>query len=134
MKTFVLEPNMLNLRGVFYPTGYLFLMFPTLADALSGEQLLLDDGYTGESISLLDPQVILDRIGRTLVNASVPRPSRSAEANLVRRYAEFAAQGHHALLIHAPSAEETEHIMTVLARAKISLAQKYRHLKIEDLG
>lgn len=28
MKTFALNPKMLTLTGVFYPTGYAFIMFP----------------------------------------------------------------------------------------------------------
>ena len=29
MKPFVLQPKMLTMGGVFYPTGYMFVMFPT---------------------------------------------------------------------------------------------------------
>ena len=41
--------------------------------------------------------------------------------------------GHHALMIHAPSADESAHIMSVLREAPIAYGQKYRHLVIEDL-
>lgn len=33
MKPFQLESSMLTMRGVFYPTGYMVLMFPTGQDA-----------------------------------------------------------------------------------------------------
>ena len=33
LKPFALDPNMLTLGGVFYPTGYIFLMFATEAEA-----------------------------------------------------------------------------------------------------
>jgi hypothetical protein len=66
-------------------------------------------------------------------NADIPLPSAGTEAETVRHYAQLASQGHHALLIHAPSGRETEHIMEVLKHAKISYGQKYRHLVIEDL-
>ena len=133
MKQFALEPNMLTLRGVFYPTGYMFLMFPTEQDARNAERLLEESGYSGESISLLTPQLIQEKIARTVGNADIPLPSAGTEADTVRRFAQLASQGHHALMIHAPSAGETEHIMEVLKDANISYAQKYRHLVIEDL-
>jgi hypothetical protein len=133
MKPFALEPNMLTMRGVFYPTGHMFIMFPTEADARAAERQLEDDGYTGESISLLTPQDIQEKVARTVGNADIPLPSAGTEAETVRHYAQLASQGHHALLIHAPSGQETEHIMEVLKHAKISYGQKYRHLVIEDL-
>ena len=134
MKPFALEPNMLTLGGVFYPTGHMFVMFPTEQDARDAERLLEDDGYTGESISLLTPLDIQEKIARTVGSADMPLPSAGTEADTVRHFAQLASQGHHALLIHAPKAMETEHIMEVLKHSKISYAQKYRHLVIEDLA
>ncbi len=134
MRPFVLEPNMLTMGGVFYPTGHMFIMLPTLDDARSAEKELLADGYTGESISLLEPETVLGKIAQTVGGSDIPLPSAGTEADTVRRYAELAAQGHYALMIHAPSAEETTHIMEVLSRHRISYAQKYRHLVIEDLA
>ena len=49
MKPFSLEPNMLTMRGVFYPTGHMFVMFPTEKDAREAEHALEADGYNGES-------------------------------------------------------------------------------------
>jgi len=133
MKPFQLEPNMLTMGGVFYPTGHMFIMFPTEQDARNAEHALLNDGYNGESISLLTPNDIQGKIVRTVGNADMPLPSAGTEADTVRKFAELASQGHHALLIHAPTGRETEHIMHVLKDAKISYGQKYRHLVIEDL-
>jgi len=133
MKPFHLEPNMLTMRGVFYPTGYMFLMLPTEKDARDAEKMLEDDGYNGESVSLITPEMIQEEIARTVGNADIPLPSAGTEADTVRRFVELASQGHHALMIHAPTAAETDHIMNVLKHAKISYGQKYRHLVIEDL-
>lgn len=134
MKPFALEPNMLTMRGVFYPTGYMFIMFPTEKDARDAERSLEDDGYTGESISLLTPQDIQEKLARTVGSADMPLPSAGTEADTVRHFTQLASQGHYALMIHAPSASETEHIMNVLKHAPISYGQKYRHLVIEDLA
>jgi len=117
MKPFALESNMLTLRGVFYPTGHLFIMFPTEKDARDAENQLLHKGVRGDAVSLLTPMEIHEKIAATAV----------------REYEELAREGHHALLVRAPTERETEHVMDVLRSAKISYAQKYRHLVIEDL-
>lgn len=132
MKPFALEPGMLTLRGVFYPTGHLFMMFPTEEDARRAERALEAAGHNGEHISLLTPAQILESIAGT-AGAEEPLPSPGTEAETVRRFAHLARQGHHGLLIHAPSHAETERIMQVLRSHPVSYGQKYRHLVIEDL-
>jgi hypothetical protein len=42
MKPFELDAHMLTLAGVFYPTGYIFVMFPTEKDARDAEHALLN--------------------------------------------------------------------------------------------
>ena len=133
MKPFSIEPNMLTLRGVFYPTGYMFIMFPTEKDARDAERALEDNGVTGEAISLLTPQEIQEKVARTVGSADMPMPSAGTEADTVRHFAQLASQGHHALMIHAPSAKASERVMQVLKDAHMSYGQKYRHLVIEDL-
>ncbi len=132
MKHFELEPGMLTLRGVFYPTGHLFLMFPTEADARKAERVLVDDGLGGHHISLLTP-VDIEKISAEPGGAGSPLPSAGTELETVRHFSALGRQGHHALLIHAPSHDETEHIMQVLKEHPVSYGQKYRHLVIEDL-
>jgi hypothetical protein len=134
MKHFELEPGMLTMRGVFYPTGYMFIMFPTEQDARDAERLLEEHGCAGESIALLRPQDIQEKVARTVGNADIPLPSAGTEADTVRQFTELASQGHHALMIHAPSGKETGRIMEVLKNSPISYGQKYRHLVIEDLA
>ncbi|MBI5279846.1 MAG: RNA-binding protein [Burkholderiales bacterium] len=133
MKPFHLESSMLTMRGVFYPTGYMVLMFPTEADARNAEIALEDGGFNGEQVSLVTPEVFQQEIARTVGNADIPLPSAGTEADTVRRFTELASQGHHALIIHAPSGKETDHVMELLKDANISYGQKYRHLVIQDL-
>jgi hypothetical protein len=133
MKAFSIEPNMLTMRGVFYPTGYMFIMFPTEKDARDAERTLEDNGINGESISLLSPQEIQEKVARTVGSADVPMPSAGTEADTVRHFAQLASEGHHALMIHAPAAKESERVMEVLKDAHMSYGQKYRRLVIEDL-
>lgn len=132
MKHFHLEPAMLTVRGVFYPTGHLFLTFPSEQAARDAERALEAAGHNGEHISLLAPADIA-KITQAPGGAGSPLPSPGTELETARRFAELAGQGHHGLLIHAPSHEETEHIMQALRGHPVSYGQKYRHLVIEDL-
>jgi hypothetical protein len=132
MKPFHLESNMTTMRGVFYPTGYMFLMFPTEQGARDAEKLLSDDGFNGEEVSLLTPEQIRSEIAAT-AGGEEALPSAGTEADTVRRYVELAGEGHHALMVHAPSANQSDRVLRVLKDAGISYGQKYRHLVIEDI-
>jgi hypothetical protein len=133
MKSFSIEPNMLTMRGVFYPTGYMFLMFPAEQDARGALRTLEDSGFSGDEVCLLTPEDVQEKIAHTVGSADMPLPSAGTEADTVRHFAQLASQGHHALLIHAPSAKESDHVMEVLKSSNMSCGQKYRHLVIEDL-
>ena len=133
MKQFELDSSMTTMGGVFYPTGYMVVMFPTQQDATDAARKLDEDGFPGDKVALLTPDAIQEKIARTVGNADNPMPSAGTEADTVRRYAELAAQGHHGLMIHSPHGDETAHIMELLEGAPVSYAQKYRQLVIEDL-
>jgi hypothetical protein len=133
MKPFQLDSHMVTMRGVFYPTGYMVLMFPTEQDARDAVKMLKDDGLDEDEVSMLTPDAFQQDIVRTVGNADTPLPSAGTEGDTVRRFAELASQGHHALMIHAPDAADSDRVMAALANAKISYGQKYRKLVIEDL-
>ena len=133
MKHFELEPSMLTMRGVFYPTGYRVLMLPSEQDARAAERKLEEAGVSGEKVSLLAPEVIQEKIAHTVGTADIPLPSAGTEADTVRKFAELASKGHYGLMIHAPSGDETHRIMDLLKGFPFSYGQKYRQLVIEDL-
>src|SRR6188472_2567130 len=120
MRRFQLEPRMLTMRGVFYPTGYMIVMFPNEEEARKAAHELVESDHSEEEISLLSPQVFQEQIARTLGNADIPLPSAGTEADTVRRFSELASQGHYGLAIHAPSSRETEEIMEILRHCRIS--------------
>ena len=132
MKPFELESSMLTMRGVFYPTGYMFLMFDSEDGARAAEQALEDGGISGDEISLLSPNEIQEKVVRT-VGDSQAMPSAGTESDTVRQIAQLAGQGHHAVLVHAPDAKDSEKVMELLKDSKLTFGQKYRHLVIEDL-
>lgn len=133
MKAFAPESKMFTLGGVFYPTGHVFLMFPSAAEAQAAERKLIDAGCDGGQISLLTPQDIHEKIAAGAMGVGRGLPSPGTEAATARHYEDLAREGHHALLVPAPGARDTERVMHALEGSKISHAQKYRHFVIEDL-
>lgn len=134
MKAFHLQPAMLSYGGVFYPVGYIFLMFASEQDARDAAALLVGDGYDGDEIALLPPQLIREELARVDGHDAHGERGASHEAHSVQRFLQLAQLGHHALMIHAPTAHETEHIMQVLHGARITCGQKYRPLSIDPLS
>jgi hypothetical protein len=133
MKPFTLEPNMVTLGGVFYPTGYMLVMLPSENDVREAGRALQESGFAGESMFLLTPEDIQRKLARTVGNADMPLPSAGTEADTVRRFTELASQGHYGLMVHAPSGDDSGRAMDVLKKFPISYGQKYRQLVIEDL-
>ena len=132
MKPFHLESSMKTMGGVFYPTGYMFLMFPDEQAARDAGRLLGDLDFDEDDMALVTPEdfrrEILDAAGDDEI-----LPSAGSEGDTVRRFAELSRLGHHGLMIHAPHAADSERVMAALKDAPISYGQKYRHLVIEDL-
>ncbi|HYE71153.1 MAG TPA: RNA-binding protein [Aquabacterium sp.] len=133
MKPFELSKDMLNMRGQFYPTGYVVVMIPSMEAAQRAVKALTDAGLSEDDISLLTPEVIQSQIVRTVGNGDMPLPSAGTEGDTVRRFSQYASQGHHALLIHSPKGDHGDRIMAALRGHEVSYAQKYRSLVIEDL-
>lgn len=134
MQAFALDPGMLTMAGVFYPTGYVFAMFPSERDARGVGEAIERAGLSDKPLMLLDPATILQEVVRTVGSADIPLPSAGTEAATVRQYAALASQGHWALMVHAPDADETEAVMQHVRQAPFSFAEKYRKLVIEDLA
>lgn len=133
MKTFDLQPTMLTLSGIFYPTGYAVIMFPSAQHAEQAARELVSGGYDGEAITLLPPDTILREIGRVEGESDVDLPSVGTEGATVQKYIKLAREGQHGLMVHAASAKDTERVMSVVRKLPFSYAQKYHMLAMEDL-
>jgi hypothetical protein len=132
MKPFHLDSSMTTMRGVFYPTGWMVLMFPGEQEARDAARLLADGGLAEGDVMLLTPE----DVRRDLLGAAGDDdllPSAGTEGDTVRRFAEFARQGHHGLMVHAPETKESDHVMELLRGSPVSYGQKYRKLVIEDI-
>jgi hypothetical protein len=133
MKPFMLDSRMLTLSGVFYPTGYVFAMFPNLEDADKVDAALQSAGFNSDHIMLLKPEAILNEVSTTVSAVAGPMPSVGSEAATVRKYTELARQGHCALLIPAPSADSIGRFMDAMHQVPFSMAEKYHFLAMERL-
>jgi hypothetical protein len=132
MRPFRLDSNMRTLGGVFYPTGWMVLMLPGEQQARDAARLLEQNGIGGDALMLMTPE----DVRRELVGAEGDDnmlPSAGTEGDTVRNITELAAQGHHALMVHAPHQEDSDRVMAALKGVPIAYGQKYRKLVIEDL-
>ena len=133
MKNFELTPDMLTMGGVFYPTGYAFVMFP---DARAAEQVAGDiesaPGTTGP-VMFLSPAMVLKEIGKVEGDSDVALPSVGTEGATVRRYIDLARKGHAALMVKLGSDEDAELVMIAARKVTFSYGQRYHLLAMEDL-
>ena len=134
MKPFTLGRGMTNMRGVFYPTGHIVLMFPTETDARHACELLQADGVSEDDLCLAKPE----EFERTIIGATdedddMLLPSIGTESETARHFRELAHAGHHALIVHASAKVSSAHVLELLHDTHISYGQRYRFLVIEDL-
>lgn len=132
MRPFHLDSGMKTMRGVFYPTGWMVLMFPGEQQARDAARILADKGIAEGDVMHASPtEFRREVLGATGDDNIIP--SAGTEGDTVRRLSELAAQGHHALLVHAPEHKDSEQILQWLSGSGIAYGQKYRKLVIEDV-
>jgi hypothetical protein len=134
MKPFSIGRGMTNMRGVFYPTGHIVLMFPTEADARHACELLRQDGVSEDDLCLAGPEEFERQItGAIDDDADLLLPSVGTESDTAVHFRELAHSGHHALIVHASAKLTSSHVLDLLHDSHISYGQRYRFLVIEDL-
>jgi hypothetical protein len=134
MKPFSLSSGMTNVRGVFYPTGHMVLMFPTEQDARHAAELLRKDGVSEDDLCVASPQEFEGQImGATDEDDDVLLPSVGTEAETAQHFRQLAHEGHYALLVHAGAKVTSDHVLELLKDTHISYGQRYRYLVIEDM-
>ena len=132
MRPFHLEPSMKTLRGVFYPTGWMVLMFPGEQEARQAGKVLEDNGVAESDVLLITPEDFRREIFGAAGDDNM-LPSAGTEGDTVRKFAEYAQQGHHGLMVHAPKHDDSERLLQLLSGSGMSYGQKYRTLVIEDV-
>jgi hypothetical protein len=132
MRPFQFDSGMKTLRGVFYPTGWTVLMFPSEQGARDAGRKLQDAGIADADMMLMTPQDFRTHIAGAAGDDDM-LPSAGSEGDTVRRLAELAAQGHYGVMVHAPSREASDRIAEALKGCPVAYGQKYRTLVIEDI-
>jgi hypothetical protein len=130
MKPFELTKKMLTMSGVFYPTGYAFIMFPD-ADSARGAAEKID--LLSDAVMLLTPDVVLKEIGKVNGDSDAALPDVGTEGATVQRYVNLARRGHHAVMATVPDAKVTEQVVAEARKHHFSFGQLYHMLAIEDL-
>lgn len=134
LKTFVLTPEMSTFLGVFYPTGYIVVMFPNVHQAEQAAHELVTGGYDGQAITLLPPETILREIAPSDGDdTDLDLPSVGTESATAQKFVKLARAGQFGLMVHAKSDEDAEIVMSVVRLLPFSYAQKYHMLAMEDL-
>ena len=133
MKPFNLDTHKVTLRGVFYPTGHVLLMLPSRQQAEDAARAIAQAGIGGDEVSLLSPETVLGPIAETLGGSDSPFPSPGSEAEMVRQMVKLAHQDHWGLLVHAPRTPDADKVMRAVRDLPVAMAERYRHLVIEDL-
>jgi hypothetical protein len=133
MKIFEISRKMLTLTGVFYPTGYAFILFPQIDHAEEAVRELEAAGFDEQKIMLLTPDIILRELGKVIGNSDLKLPSVGTESATVHKYVDLAQDGHHAVMVHAPSDKDTERVTFAIRHLPFSYGQKYHLLAMEDL-
>ena len=132
MRAFHLDSAMTTMRGTFYPTGWMVLMFPSEQQARDAGKLLAGEGFAEEALMLLTPADVRQHLLGAKGDEHI-LPSAGSEGDTVRKFAEMAAQGHHGLMVKVPHQEDADRVTTLLKDAPISYGQRYRKLVIEDV-
>jgi hypothetical protein len=134
LKTFVLTPEMSTFLGVFYPTGYIVVMFPNVHQAEQAAHELVKGGYDGQAIMLLPPEIILREIAPSdRDDSDLDLPSVGTEGVTAQKFVQLAREGQFGLMVHAKADKDTEIVMSVVRTLPFSYAQKYHMLAMEDL-
>jgi len=132
MKTFELTPKMVTMGGVFYPTGYAVILFPEASQAEQAAQALEDAGFASDKVMLLPPATILRDIGKVDGDKG-GMPSVGTEGHTVNKYVALAREGHHGVMVHAPSDADTQRLLSSVRSLPFTYGQKYHMLAMEDL-
>jgi len=132
MRPFQLDSGMTTMRGTFYPTGWMVLMFPGEQQARDAAQLLAREGVGEDALMMVSPADVRKHLLGTAGDDGI-LPSAGTEGDTVRKFAELAAQGHYGLMVHVPHQEDADRVTALLENAPISYGQRYRKLVIEDV-
>ena len=132
MTDFKLTSSMLTMGGTFYPTGYLFIMFPSADDAHHVANQVAHFADKPEVMEL-NAATVLREVGQVDGDSDLDLPSVGTEGATTRKYIQLARKGHCAVMVKVDSDEAAERVMQVVRKTPFSYGQRYHLLAMEDL-
>lgn len=118
--------------GIFYPTGWTVVAFPTPDVAEKVRSDLLTGGYSEDDCKVFHADMVVPSARSQLSGAGFLAQLGMAD-DIVRRHLAAAKDGSTFLVIYSPSEEEAERVMNVVRRVPFEFAHRYRRLAIEEL-
>jgi hypothetical protein len=89
-------------------------------------------GVGEDAMMFLTPADVRQHIGGAIGDDHIV-PSAGTEGDTARKIADYAARGHHGLMVHVPHQEDADRVTGLLKDAPIAYGQRYRKLVIEDI-
>jgi hypothetical protein len=133
MKNFELTSDMLTMSGVFYPKGYIFIMFPDEKDAQQVAHEIDADRVNGGETMVLTPATVLRDIGKVDGESDLALPSIGTESATVAKYIELARDGQYAVMVKVKSDEQAASVISAAQKVPFSYGQRYHLLAMEDI-
>jgi hypothetical protein len=130
MTPFELTTKMLTMSGVFYPTGYAFIMFQDAEKARQAAQAM---DAMSDTVMLLTPETVLKEIGKVDGDSDAALPDVGTEGATVQHYVNLARKGHHAVMVAVSDSDAAERVTAEARKHAFSFGQRYHMLAIEDL-
>lgn len=129
-----IEKNKLSQHkvGIFYPRGYILLVFNTHEQAENTLKSLFEGGYDDSEIVRYQSDALLELVTDLKEHASL-FSKIGYEINLLDRYENLARENCCFLEVFAPTTAEVNRVMRVARRFGVRQAEKYGTFFIEDL-
>jgi hypothetical protein len=118
--------------GIFYPTGWIVVAFPTRDYAEQVRRDVLTGGYDDADCKLVRSDEVIPSAQAQLDGSGWLAKLGMAD-EMIGRHLDAANRGSTFLLIHALSDAEAERVMKVVRRVPFDLAHRYHRFAIEEI-
>ena len=118
--------------GIFYPTGWTVVAFPTEAAAEQVRRDLLTGGYNEEDCKLVPCHQVIPSAEAQLKDAGWLAQLGKSD-DMVGRHLAAAKLGSTFLIVFAPSDTEAERVMNVVRRVPFDFAHRYHRFAIQEM-
>ena len=126
------QPQLPTSFGIFYPTGWSVVAFPSRESAEQVRRDLLTGGYDEADCKLVRCDEVIPTAEAQLSDAGWLAQLGKAD-EMVGRHLAAAKSGSTFLVIHTPSDSEAERVMNVVRRVPFDFVHRYHRLAIQEM-